>query len=533
MSKKIIQSVLVCCLLLSFNITKGQQTFVKSINVRGAFSSMKADSNYYCNSGWGSGFVKFDQQNNVISERAYKGYDINGFYIRDDFMYSIKEDNQNCFLLTGQTNNWINDTSAWNYPYTNNSNFVIKVNANGDTIWSMLYERGGRLGFCLANDSNYIFTGGFGGHIFKVNKNTGDTLWSQRYRYDLNAQYTWSCQFNGGIVNNGSGYTTTGYIFPPNTLRAQLLLAKLDYDGNLLWCKSYGDTSFNNNWGMTMTHDSGYVIIGQSAKDFADTYPWTNYMLIRTDANGDTLWCRTYDYNNGVDVPYAIVETSDYGFAVVGQSSQKDSVGNWENYSMMIKVDSMGNVVWGNLYNPGFPNNLSKIGNGFLFTDGMVHQTDSNGTDCTSQPITVSMHYPVMTVTDSMPYLDTLPQSLQFYYYFHPPLQYDTIVASITDYCINTGVAEQTVKQNELSVYPNPVLNKLSVSIPISIGTQLSNNAVLTVTVYDVMGKQKRQQQFATNEGKLSLDVSGLASGIYFLQVQQKCKVYNAKFVKE
>jgi photosystem II stability/assembly factor-like uncharacterized protein len=72
---------------------------------------------------------------------------------------------------------------------------------------------------------------------------------------------------------------------------------------------------------------------------------------------------------------------------------------------------------------------------------------------------------------------------------------------------------------NELSVYPNPANEKLTVSLP-------ENSSKTEGILYDNAGKEL--QRFLLNSGENTLDINHLESGIYFLEMNGK----STKFIK-
>ena len=68
---------------------------------------------------------------------------------------------------------------------------------------------------------------------------------------------------------------------------------------------------------------------------------------------------------------------------------------------------------------------------------------------------------------------------------------------------------------SEITLFPNPSNDKVNISF---ISTAENN---LTITVFDVSGRQIISQQATTTEGQnnLGLDVSQLQTGFYFVQV--------------
>jgi bilirubin oxidase len=90
-----------------------------------------------------------------------------------------------------------------------------------------------------------------------------------------------------------------------------------------------------------------------------------------------------------------------------------------------------------------------------------------------------------------------------------------------------TGIPE-TSSASSITVYPNPAGNEISV-----IGYQLSE--INSIEIYDMLG----QKVFISNpenrrlnpKSQITLDVSGLKSGIYFLTVKQNQSVTTRKIV--
>lgn len=80
----------------------------------------------------------------------------------------------------------------------------------------------------------------------------------------------------------------------------------------------------------------------------------------------------------------------------------------------------------------------------------------------------------------------------------------------------------------QLSVYPNPVNTELLVNFSVTESTQLS------IEVYDLLGRAVttvEQNNFGTGNHKVSVDVSGLTNGIYFISLTDGEKQTNKKFI--
>ena len=134
-------------------------------------------------------------------------------------------------------------------------------------------------------------------------------------------------------------------------------------------CEAFGETS-----------DDGFVLVGY-------TGDWTGYhsdqvaFLLRTDDEGDSLWMQTYNVGEYEDKAYDIVETSDNGFLIAGQTEIYVNE-SYEYDVFVIKTDEEGNEEWTEVYaNESYENYpvLKKTSDGnyiiatTIMTDGMTN----------------------------------------------------------------------------------------------------------------------------------------------------------------
>jgi len=109
------------------------------------------------------------------------------------------------------------------------------------------------------------------------------------------------------------------------------------------WTRTYGGSSYD--WGQSVqqTSDGGFVVAGYTSSFGAGGY---DAYLIRTDANGDTLWTRTYG-GSGHDYGYSVQQTADSGFVVAGYTY---SFGAGSRDVYLIRTDATGDTLWTRTY---------------------------------------------------------------------------------------------------------------------------------------------------------------------------------------
>jgi len=131
-----------------------------------------------------------------------------------------------------------------------------------------------------------------------------------------------------------SGYIMTGYT---NNFGAgafdDIYLIRTKQNGDTIWTKTYGGSGMERSYAVQQTSDGGFIITG-----FTDSFGAGNddIYLIRTDANGTTTWSKTYG-GSGLDIGYAVRQTSDGGFIVAGVTDL--GTGNGDLYFIKTKAN--------------------------------------------------------------------------------------------------------------------------------------------------------------------------------------------------
>ncbi|MBD3169947.1 MAG: T9SS type A sorting domain-containing protein, partial [candidate division Zixibacteria bacterium] len=162
----------------------------------------------------------------------------------------------------------------------------------------------------------------------------GDTLWTRSY--------------GGGSIEDGTSVDFTddgGYIICGSTQSFgagyyDIYLVKTDADGDTLWTRTYGTADYEQGESVKQTSDGGYIIAGCSG-----AAPALDVYLVKTDSNGNAQWTRTFG-GSGEDYGHSVVETTDGGFVVAGY----DSYGSGDISAYLIKTDVNGNQLWARNY---------------------------------------------------------------------------------------------------------------------------------------------------------------------------------------
>jgi hypothetical protein len=164
----------------------------------------------------------------------------------------------------------------------------------------------------------------------------------------------WSRTFGGRGMNYGKMVRQTadgGYIligaqsdeFPTGFLyEGKIYLVKTDAEGNELWSKTYKDQILYLGWAVAQTADDGYVLAGWEARTYSDR----DVILIKTDGVGKIEWSRTWDLEpEKRDGAFDMILTAD-GYVVMACIQ---AMGSGRPSAVLIKVDLEGNEIWNKL----------------------------------------------------------------------------------------------------------------------------------------------------------------------------------------
>lgn len=161
-----------------------------------------------------------------------------------------------------------------------------------------------------------------------------DTLWTRTYGgVELDAGY--SVQYT-----SDGGYIIAGYTDSFGAGDEDVYLIKTDADGDTVWTRTYGSADHDGGICVQQTSDGGYITAGYTGDWASDV----DVYLIKTDADGDTLWTRTY---GGVELDggTCVQQTSDGCYIIAGQTSSGPG-----NSIYLIKADVDGDTLWTRMY---------------------------------------------------------------------------------------------------------------------------------------------------------------------------------------
>lgn len=135
------------------------------------------------------------------------------------------------------------------------------------------------------------------------------------------------------------GYVVSGSRTGSGTDELDALLMRVDADGDTLWTKTWGDSLEDAAACVRETSDGGFILAGYTERVPGNIDAW----FIRTDANGDTLWTSQFDFGAG-DILYSVVEMTNGDFIACGYSSGAPPADSID--ILVMRIDSTGHGEW-------------------------------------------------------------------------------------------------------------------------------------------------------------------------------------------
>jgi hypothetical protein len=289
----------------------------------GAWVQQTTDSGFIVLGGVDTGIwlVKTDADGDTLWTRIYAG---------NNAASMVEQTADGGFVMAG--------TASYSSP-SGGDVYVVKTDAGGDTLWTRTYggprdDEG--LSIRQTSDHGYIIdasTTSFGSgnqQIWLIKTDSmGDTLWTRTFGGDSWSYSGWAQQ------TTDVGYFVAGWTWSYSP-SPQTYLIKTDAAGDTLWTRRIGGSGWFEGMSGQQVKDGGYIVVG----GYEDTTGGIDVLLVRTDANGDTLWTRTIG-GSSFDLGCSVQQTADGGYVICGETY---SFGAGAADFYLIKTDENGNL---------------------------------------------------------------------------------------------------------------------------------------------------------------------------------------------
>lgn len=258
----------------------------------------------------------------------------------EDYAYSVKQTSDGGFVLAGKRQRTLSGpTDVW----------YIKTNSVGDTVWTHIVGGGnsdGVFAISQTSDGGYALSGLWGidqGKPLLMKTDPGGTIeWLEYYAQQ---EFYPSEALDFTAYQQGGGYVLVGRQGTNNNNEDAFIL-HVDGVGDTVWSKIYGGQYFDRANSVIETSDGGIAVVGFKGYAYQTSNP--DVWLLRLDINGDTLWTRTYGTVVDAEVGKCIRQTMDGGFIITGYKGVFGENNLSDLY--LIRTDANGDTLWTKVY---------------------------------------------------------------------------------------------------------------------------------------------------------------------------------------
>lgn len=226
--------------------------------------------------------------------------------------------------------------------------------------WSRIYDSGDdEVGYAIVktSDGGFAVAGSITRYYTTYDKNfylvktdsQGNLQWNNSYGNisDITSDSTEIAYALAATSDGGYALAGVAGIWQLESFTSEgsdFWLVKTDAQGNMLWNRTYGGAGNEYMEGATslvITPDGGYAMAGHQGPFHGELDTW----LVKTDSEGNMLWNKTFKGTDS-DIAYSLIATADGGYALAGTMTINITYSG----AFLIKTDVEGNMQWNKTY---------------------------------------------------------------------------------------------------------------------------------------------------------------------------------------
>jgi hypothetical protein len=288
-------------------------------------------------------------------------------------------------------------------------------------------------------------------------------------------------------------------------------ITKLDTNGNVLWSNRFS----KNNWEVQIldmiTDDSNNIYVSGIFKDTLDLGP--NFIAVNSDSGKYDGFVAKLD--SAMNTKWMKIIGSQGNQYCRAMALMKDTLYVTGYFDNKLTIDGVSNISAGltDIFLVSLSADSGKLQERYVMGD--VNAETSNGIHCMpGGNIIITGNYIDHTTLGS-----SHATAIDNY-------GKEVFIINFDKYHNYYSISENSPTLKNFKLYPNPASNYISVE-----SSDFDLNKNYSITISDIQGQQLFQQSL--DNSNITLDISGLSRGIYFLKFNSVDGFAVKKFVKE
>ena len=273
--------------------TYGSHMFGQSITFTADGNLLIAGVTMLGDAGFDAYLLKTDTEGNSLWAKTLSGP-------LDEWIHTVQQTSDGGFILFGNSvdpNDFITDPSVAGYGgFEGRSNILlIKTNEMGEEVWRQVYESKDNIlstsgvqmpdgGYAVAASILYFPEPGDNLLLLKLDEN-GEEVWSRTWEEGRTNARDMILTSNGELLIitlfSASGDPTEG--------DADLLITKVDEEGEEIWSTLHGEPEMVElGSALAETSDGSYIIVGDKTRDLHRSS--SDMILVKVSKEGQVVW---------------------------------------------------------------------------------------------------------------------------------------------------------------------------------------------------------------------------------------------------
>lgn len=344
-------------------------------------------------------FGLFPTGNDEYSILASKAVEIEHTWETDDSLLFLKIDTSGN-LISKQANPTLEKPSIRYLYLLNNGNILFygslnqyysgeysayEYTPNGQIDWEFDLENRS-YGMAPADDDNIFVFGweyteriegksNYDNVTYAKLSTAGDTIWAKSLKSD-----SYSTRLTTGALTADNGCVAAGtkYI---SERGSEIWALRFDAQGDTLWSKTYGGNRYDDIQSVNILSDNSILLVGSLS-----VYDTTNFdyslnsgkqtYLVKLDANGNKLWTKAIGKTLREEV-FSFIEGKDGSLIICGQTETSYAYIFDVPVGWVSKLDANGNKIWLSEFDFKIPIGIRELNNGDILTIANYYDEDN------------------------------------------------------------------------------------------------------------------------------------------------------------